>query len=104
MQQRTINSKEYKDSLFFTFGVVDNTIDVFNNPYFKIKAYKYKSQRIREEIPLQKCSNKMEEMLPGSSTYLNNTICLNDTIDVKINSNILDVRSFEGIFIAIEEC
>ena len=56
MNKNTIYAKDYKDSFFFTFGVVNNTIDVFNNRFFQIKAYKYKNKMVDKEIPLRKCS------------------------------------------------
>ena len=59
---------------------------------------------IREEILLEKCINRLEQLLPNSSHFLNNSLCVKDTEDAKIKSSVLDVENFEGIFIAIEEC
>jgi hypothetical protein len=93
-----------KDSGNLVIGLENNTIDLFDNPYVRIAAYKInETYELKEEIKTRKCTEAdLLSMMPKEVTsFYPNSICLDERPSIEGN---WFEKHFKNIFFAIEEC
>ena len=85
-------------------GLSNNSIDLFDNPYVRISAYRITEHyHLREKFKTRKCTEAdLLQMMPKSLTaFYPNSICLDERPHIK--GNWFD-STFTNIFFAVEEC
>lgn len=104
----SFNLAQFNSSANFIFGIVDNSIDLFNNPYIRVNAYRMSEDfklKESEKMQLRKC--KLEDltafMSEQTAKYYPNSLCFADRSKVEIEGNWFS-KNFKTIHLTVEEC
>lgn len=74
-----IDMEELKDSGRLVIGTSNTSIDLFDNPYIRIAAYKLsQTYELNEELKLKKCTKEdiSQMMSDNLATFYPNSLCL----------------------------
>lgn len=73
--------KELSDSVNFIFGIDNSEIDLFDNAYISIHAYKLgQDYNLKEKVPSKKCAKSdLLKMMPEELTkFYTNSLCFTE--------------------------
>ena len=100
-----INLHQYQDSANFIFGLVNNSIDLFDNPYIKFAAYEVDQDNKMEKVDLKRCEEQdlLKMMSKEIVHYYPNSLCFKNRSQVIIENNWFD-KKWKGVYWTVEEC
>ena len=87
-------------------GIVNDKIDIFDNQFFKIEAYRLNPHKnLNETIDLRLCEKEdlLRMMSPLVASYYPNSVCFKNRKGLNVTDNWF-VSDYSMIFLSIEEC